>query len=320
MSESLKKEEAWKRLVSGESLAGLSLTTKGGRIDLSGLNLRKPQALESWQTALANVTRIEPNGIFRDTVLRDLDLTASKLLSIHFIGCEISNCCFDDCEMEDFRIYATTTRDSTFRRANLKETALGAASIQGPYQRKRNSFIGVDFSQADLRKTSYVAAAFEGCFFRNTKLSNIDFGTTSFKDCIFEGELRQVRFWRSDLFARGYPESAFPPNEMVGIDFSNAKLRDVEFRGLSLDRVRLPDDAAHIMINDFPGVLDKLISVFRQQGDETARSLVAFLGVYRKWTVPNARGVLNKQDLADIAPDAVERVVGLLQQFAAKVQ
>jgi hypothetical protein len=105
---------------------------------------------------------------------------------------------------------------------------------------------------------------------------------------------------------------------MIDIDFSRATLRDVEFRGLTLDRVRLPDDADHIILRDFPGVLDRLISALTQQQDQTAKILLAYLGAYRKWTVPGARGVLNKQDLAEIDPSAVDRLLELLDKFRNK--
>jgi uncharacterized protein YjbI with pentapeptide repeats len=314
------KMEVWRRLVTGESLSELVLPKKEGRIDLSGLALDDPKVLERWQTTLAGVARIEPSAVFRNAKLQNLDLTGSELPSVHFTDCEVKNCCFDRCDMPGFRLNATTIRESSFRQANLRGIALGAASVTGPFAGRRNSFVGVDFSGADLRDTIYVAASFEHCDFSYAKLTNIKFGTSTFSDCKFAGELRQVQFWRSDLFARGFAADAFPPNEMVDVDFSRAKLRDVEFRGLTLDRVRFPEDIEHLVMRDFSNILDRMINALADQGDETARLLIAFLSAYRKWTVPGAHGVLNKQDLAEAGPDAVERVVGLLDQFAAKVQ
>jgi uncharacterized protein YjbI with pentapeptide repeats len=314
------KIELWRRLVKGESLGGPLLPKKQGRIDLSGLVLDDPRILEGWQTTLANVARIEPSAVFRNAKLQNLDLTGSRLPSVHFTDCEIKNCCFDRCNMPGLRLCATTIRESSFREANLRGIALGAASVTGPFAGRRNRFAGVDFSGADLRETIYVAGTFERCDFSYARLANIKFGTSAFSDCKFAGELRQVEFWRSDLFARGFAVDAFPLNEMVNVDFSRAVFRDVEFRGLTLDGVRLPEDTEHLVIRDFPDVLDLLINALAHQGDETARLLIVFLSAYRKWTVPGAQGVLNKQDLAEAGPDAVDRVVGLLDQFVAKVQ
>ena len=201
----------------------------------------------------------------------------------------------------------------------MRQSGLGLASLDGPLAKRRNRFVNVDFARADLRNTVYVAAAFERCSFSRTKLTKIGFGTSTFTDCNFEGELREVRFWRSDLSVRGFPTDSFPPNEMIDVDFSRATLRDVEFRGLTLDHVRLPNNTDHIIIEDFPSVLDRLIGTLMQQHDETAKILLAYLGAYRKWTVPGARGVLNKQDLADIDTGLVERLLELLESVSRNV-
>jgi uncharacterized protein YjbI with pentapeptide repeats len=309
------RKEAWQRLLGGQSLAELSLPRKNGRLDLSGLILPEPKVLEKWQMPLADVSRIEPNRLFRQVKWRDLEFSESKLNSLRFYESEITNCRFEHCQLRDLRLWATTIRDCSFLRADLRESGLGLATMESPLRGKRNNFIGVDFSDADLRETVYVADSFERCLFRNTKLHKIRFGTSTFVDCRFEGELQQVQFWDSDLFSRNFPPDSFPPNEMVNVDFSHARLRDVEFGGLTLDRVRLPNDSDHIVIDDFAGLLDNLIAALALQGDQTAKMLIAYLSVYRKWTVPGARGVLNKRDLAEGGTEPVERLTQLLGQF-----
>jgi uncharacterized protein YjbI with pentapeptide repeats len=279
------------------------------------LELPEPKLLERWQTALATVERFEPNGIFYSAKLQNLDFTGSKLLSLQFSDCEIRNCCFDRCNLQGLRLRSTTIGECSFQGADLSGTPLGLAAVTGPFAGRRNSFFEVDFSGADLSDTVYVAAAFRGCNFSDAKLARIGFGTSTFVDCTFAGELREVQFWRSDLFARGYPDDAFPQNEMVNIDFSRARLCDVEFRGLTLDRVRLPDDVEHIVIRDFANVLDQLIGTLTLEGDQTAKILIAYLRGYRKWTVPGARGVLNKLDFGVAGDDGADRIVGLLRKF-----
>jgi uncharacterized protein YjbI with pentapeptide repeats len=310
------KLEAWLRLVNGESLKDLSLTKKNKRIDLSGLELPKPEVLERWQTPVADFSRIELNARFYSVKLQNLDMTGSKLPSILFSNCEINNCLFDNCDLHDLRVVATSICNCSLRGANLRGTALGAVPRDGPFMDRRNYLMGVDFSESDLRETVYNAAAFQDCIFRNAKLSKVDFQSSTFVSCSFEGELREARFWSSAplLSAR------LPRNQMVHVDFSRAKLRDVEFRGLTLEQVRLPDDADHIVINDFAGVLDKLVSAFAQQSDETARILAVYLSAYRKGTIPGARGVLNKLDIEEIGADAVERVVRLVREFSLQEQ
>ena len=309
----------WRKLESGDSLIGLSLPTNAGRIDLRGLTFPEPRVLRKWQTSLANVSEIEPNGIFRKAKLENLDFSGSKLRSTHFMECEINNCCFDNCDLQGLRLCATTISDCSFRGADLRDANLGAAVVSGPFAGKRNSFLGVDFSQSDLRGTVYVAAAFEGCLFRQAKLVKVDFGTSTFASCRFEGELREVIFWRSDMFARGFAEDAFPQNQMMDVDFTRTKLLDVEFRGLSLDRVLLPNDSEHLVINHFGDVLDEVIAALRLQKDETARLLIAYLSVTRRWAPPIGRGVLNLQSLSAAGEDAAERFAGMVRHLGGQI-
>lgn len=310
----------WRKLESGDSLVGFSLPTNAGRIDLRGLSLPKPTVVRRWQTSLANVAEIQPNGAFRNIKLNNLDFSGSKLPLIIFRECEINNCCFDQCDLQDLRLSATMFKNCSFRGAKLRDAGLGVAAVYGPFAGKRNSFIDVDFSQADLRGTVYIAAAFEGCLFRQSKLVKLNFGTSTFANCRFEGELRDVIFWRSDLFGRSLAEDAFPQNEMKDIDFTSARLLDVEFRGLTLDRVLLPNDAEHIVINDFANVLDRLIASLRLQSDETARVLIAYLSVTRRWAASTGRGVLNVQSLSAAAgDDAGKRVSDFVRRVGTQV-
>ena len=307
--------EVWDRLLQGGPLEGLSLPTKDGRIDLGGLSLPEPAVLRRWQKPFANVTQIEPIAVLRRIKWENLDFSGSKLNSLRFYESEVSNCLFEHCELKDWRLWGTSIRDCSFRGANLRDSALGATVEDGSLRGKRNVYCGVDFTEADLRGTVYSSAIFEKCTFRNTKLVKIDFGTSTFVDCQFEGELREVIFWRN-----GVRKEAFPPGEMANVDFSRAKLRDVEFRGLNLEGVRLPRDSEHILVKNFSAVLDKLIDALERQGDRTARILVAGFQINRQWACPGAPGVLNTRDLAEAGDDAVERVQELLRTFGVRTE
>jgi uncharacterized protein YjbI with pentapeptide repeats len=298
--------EVWDRLIQGKPLDGLTLTTKENRIDLGGLELPEPLILRRFQVRGVAMAEIDPGAVIHGAKLRNLDFTGSKLNGLRLFECELKNCRFDRCQLQDLRAWKTTFSEISFKGANLRSSALG-----GVQNGQRNIFSGVDFSGADLRETVYKAAAFERCIFRDSKLVNVDFQTSTFTDCVFEGDLRGVLFYR-----RGFEGEAFPPNEMINVDLSRAKLHDVSFRGLMLDRVKLPDDAEHIVIRNVPITLDKLIAVLKQQGDALGKQLVAFLNIDRKWVVPNqAQAVINVQDLEDALGDAgVKRLRELLEQ------
>lgn len=98
--------------------------------------------------------------------------------------------------------------------------------------------------ETDLRQTPYAAALFVDCKFRNAKLIKLDLQGTSFADCVSEGELEDVLFYR-----RIFKGEALPFNEMANVDCSRAKLRFVEFRGLDLDTVKFPADDEHVVVS-----------------------------------------------------------------------
>jgi uncharacterized protein YjbI with pentapeptide repeats len=316
------KSQLWALLIEGAPLEGLPLPTKGGRLDLSAASLAEPRVTKRWQTAIANVEEIEPAPVVRNATWRNYDFSGASLESLRLEDCEIVNCVFDRCKMRNIRIWNSRFEGCSFRRSDLRNSSIGPASLQdrGINKQPFNTYVEVDFSGADMRGTVYLIAAFVHCTFSRTKLDRVNFATSNFNSCRFEGELREVVFWRSDLFSRpGFADSDFPANEMVDVDFTQASLRMVEFRKLTLDRARLPNGPDHIILEDYPGALDRLIETFRAANDRTARILLAGFEVDRKWAPPGGRGVLNIHDLADCGPDAVERVLAVLRECKARV-
>jgi uncharacterized protein YjbI with pentapeptide repeats len=201
----------------------------------------------------------------------------------------------------DWRLWSTRISDTTFRSTDLRGSVLGAVQ-----DGKRNGFRNVDFGTTDLRRTAYVSAEFNACTFAYTRLDKVDFQGSTFADCSFEGELREVMFYRE-----GFRGGAYPPNEMVGVDFSRAELRWCAFRGLDLDDVRLPHNDDHIVLNDFPEMLDRLLLALRGREDLGSKTMVAVFADARKWA--GRRGVLNKKDLLEMAgEDGLKMVLKIL--------
>jgi uncharacterized protein YjbI with pentapeptide repeats len=243
-------------------------------------------------TAFADVVEIRGTKEFRGVKWKSLDFSRSDLRHLRFFDCVLDDCVFDDCQCRAWRLWGTTIENSSFRSANLRDSALGPV-----FNSVRNSFKRVDFTDADLRGTAYQAAEFVGCSFKNSRLKKVDFQSSSFTDCVFEGVLEEVCFYR-----RGFRGEAFPPNEMLRVDLSHAQLRSVEFRGLDLDQVSFPLDADHIIIDDYRQTLDHVLEALRNENEKSRRGLTAYLGVFRKWAGERQRrGVLNKRDIIEIA-------------------
>jgi hypothetical protein len=117
-------------------------------------------------------------------------------------------------------------------------------------------------------------------------------------------------FWE-----RGFKGELFPPNEMRRVDLRRAKLRWSGFHGLDLDEVLLPTDEDHIVVENYPEALDRLLAFFCARPDVPSSALAAIFEHDKEWLGAKQRvGVLNKRDLIETAGEeglqAVMKVIG----------
>jgi uncharacterized protein YjbI with pentapeptide repeats len=298
--------EVWQRLASGGSLDGLSLGTRAGRTDVSGLVAPKPVPQKTLRTAFGDAALLSGIIHLKGVSWRSVDFSGSRLEGLRLSNCEILDCNFDSCRCKDWKIWGTTIADSSFRSADLRSSALGGLS-----DGQRNRFRAVDFTTADLRDASfYPSAEFVGCTFRSTQLTKVHFWASSFSDCSFEGDLEEVTFMRSDPTA-----GDLPPNEMLRVDFSKARLLDVEFRGLDLDRVTFPADPEHIIVEDYHDALGSLVRASSGKNDPTSRAMCAYYSCYLGFAGPQQRrGVLNRSALLEgLGHEGLRRTLEVLQ-------
>jgi uncharacterized protein YjbI with pentapeptide repeats len=239
--------------------------------------------------------------VLRGVLWNDLDVSDSDLQDLRVFSSAFENCRFNACSLEGARFWSTTIRNCSFRGASFRGAALG-----GIEDGLRNLFHAVDFSEADLCRTSYRSAAFERCEFTNTAIKHVDFQGSTFVDCTFGGVLDDVLFYR-----HGFGLEHLPPNEMAHVDFSAARLRHVSFRGLTLETVRFPEDEEHLVIPDYPGSLKKLNQILSAQADTEAKRLVAFISIRQRWAAPNQiQGLINLEDVRDaVGDEGVKRLV-----------
>jgi hypothetical protein len=103
---------------------------------------------------------------------------------------------------------------------------------------------------------------------------------------------------------------------MTDVDFTRAKLRWVEFRGLDMETVRFPADSDHLVVKDYPRTLVRLSQEFDGRTDIPSRRLANYFGMDRKWAGPKqSRGVFNKNDLLEIGGDeGLRRVLKVIEQ------
>jgi uncharacterized protein YjbI with pentapeptide repeats len=299
--------EIWDQLIHGKSPREAGIPKIDGRLDLRNLHVVEPHAVKTVRTPLADVTVLRGITSIEGANWQSIDLSSSHLPGLRFLDCQIRNCVFDRCRMADLRVWRTDFANVSFRSADLRGAMLGGTSEN---DNRRVSFHDVDFSAADMRGTMYGAAEFLRCKFNHAKLNKVDFQSSTFTDCSFEGELREVLFYH-----RGFRGERFPPNEMKRVDFRRAKLRWSEFRELDLGEVSFPTDEDHIIVGSYPEVLDRLLAFFRGRSDLGSRSLVASFEHRKKWLGARQRvGVFNKHDLVESAGEdglkAVMEIIG----------
>ncbi|MDE2205940.1 MAG: pentapeptide repeat-containing protein [Armatimonadetes bacterium] len=170
----------------------------------------------------------------------------------------------------------------------------------------------MDFTGADLRDTSYNSTVFVNCLFRNTRLTKVEFWGSNFTDCVFEGELREVIFSRD-----GLPRGQNPPNEMINVDLRKAKLRMCGFRKLNLDRVLFPEDDEHIILDQYPETVDRLLEQLAARTESGWLGVAGLLEWDQKCVGPRQRfGVWSKQDIvAEVGEDGLSEFLGWVQAW-----
>jgi uncharacterized protein YjbI with pentapeptide repeats len=299
--------EIWKQLLHGNALSDAGVPKVDGRFDLRNLHVPEPYAVETVRTPLADVTILGGTTSIKKATWQSIDFSSSHLPGLRLLDCQIRDCVFDRCRMDDLRVWRTDFANVSFRCADLRGAVLGGTSENDSV---RNSFHDVDFTSADMRATIYGAAEFLRCKFNHARLNRVDFQSSTFTDCSFEGELRDVMFYQ-----RGFKGELFPPNEMKRVDLRRAKLRWSEFRDLDLDEALLPTDEDHIVVENYPETLDRLLAFFCARPDVPSSALAAIFENRKQWLGARQRvGVFNKRDLIEAAGEeglqAVMKVIG----------
>ena len=285
--------EVWARLMSGRTLDGLGLPSHEGRTDLRGLVAPAPSKVSKYAaggsvvSVLGDVTSIQKGKWSR------LDLSGSNLEELRFRDAVIDDCVFDRSKCRGWRLWNTRVSATSFRKADLRGSSLGSGDWG-----TRNLFSGVDFSQADLRGTSYLSVEVRGCRFARMNASGVDFGGALFSECVFEGPVRDVTFRK---FALGRESAGDPPNEMLNVSFRKAHLAWVDFHAMDMREVEWPDDGEHFLIRPYREELERLALAWEAASSELSRRLAVLCRTYLATVAPGRRaGVVSRAELREV--------------------
>jgi len=184
-----------------------------------------------------------------------------SLMSIDFGGAELGQFWLNSFVVEDCRFDGTRYREglgfwdglihhSTFRGADLTGSTFGQI---GDSALRLN---GVDFGRARLRRASF-----------HGRVEDCDFSHSDLRHAQFEADLVRVRFAGLVEEAEFYgPRPHVRGGSLEEVDFSECEFMLVAIRQLDLDRVRFPEAPGHLVVQNWPRVLEKMVEIYQDAG------------------------------------------------------
>jgi uncharacterized protein YjbI with pentapeptide repeats len=245
------------RLFSGEPIFTERVSTHEGRVDLRGFSIPLAEVEQMVHTAGFDLGMA--NGTFEIRAARwtNLDFSGAKLSNLRFFDSILDNCIFDSAECRDWRLWNSSVRDSSFVKANLRDSAVGTW-----HDEKFNSWDNVSFAHADLRGSIFKVAHLTECDFAFSRLDSVHFSQCVLSGIRFAGALRDVLFDGREAPGR-WPN----PGPMHNVDFSGATLIDVDFRGCRFESVDFGTAREVVVIPNFPKVARRELELI--EGDES---------------------------------------------------
>lgn len=254
-------EEVVARLAAGRSLHGLSVGRVDGRVDLRGLPVPVAKRLRRFEAAGWFAEELSDLLVLRNARLEGLDLSGAQLQSLRFFGSRIADCRLDGAACQDWRMWDTEVADCSFASASLRGAAVGTW-----HERRRNTWKRIDFRRADFRVVAPLGAVFEDCDFSGAQLAKVRFEQCAITRCCLASVLTEVVFDGRQLEGR-------PAPALLEADFTGAVFDQVEFMGLDLSRVTLPQDPDLRLIRRYRCVIEKALASLEGDSSLPARML-----------------------------------------------
>ncbi|WP_171166549.1 pentapeptide repeat-containing protein [Streptomyces sp. I05A-00742] len=271
-------------------LDALPLPRHDGRLDLRGIRIGGgPGSLAGVSAGGLAVEEVSELREVRACEWKGIDFSGGVLADFRFMDSRIEDCRFTDARCKDWRAWNLRVTDTSFEGAILQDCHLGTWN-----EGKVTAFRRVDLSRADLKTSFFSYSQFEGCDFSGADVDGLDFRSAHFTKCRFAGDLNGTIFWflppRSD---------SVEPNPMDRVDMSACMLRFVEFRGLDLKGVSLPEGSQYIRVSCYPCVMRTAPERLRLLPGKNGKRAAALLERQSRWINPERdAGIWHESDLA----------------------
>lgn len=283
-----------------------------GRVDLRNETISDPQIINLREVGRHRVGKLSPVPRVRKVDLRNLDLSGSLMRHLRISQSGFVNCRFDRTDCRGWSVWSTTWDRCTFVSADLSESSLGGIVPDGT----QNHYNSVEFIRTDMRHVICDGAVFSKCLFDNVKWDGAAIGmSSSFVDCTFRGEIRDVAFGEEVLIADDQRQlyGQLPVGRMRNVDFREAVLRDVTIRMGDLQDVKWPSQNGQLVITNFRLAIDRVLARSpngRADLDVTRR----YFELLQESLGPADQvGVFYEPDLIEtLGPEEAKRVTGIL--------
>jgi uncharacterized protein YjbI with pentapeptide repeats len=253
------RADAVSRALSTGKLGDLAFGTYEGRLDLRGFVDPKVQQFGLWWRGVQDVSRSTDHpGNSSIADLDGVDFSGATFDSFHLDRKVLARSRFDGVAFRDFRLWASTIRDVSFRGSGFGDTPI-LDGVSGRWRRRGCTFASVDFSGADLSGVMVDNALFEDCDFSGARLAKAMFACDLVR-CRFAGHLHDVRF----SGRRGVSRRSLAIED---VDLTGAELHYVDFRAVDLAAFRLPVDRDARVVPNWPCVHSRLKKEFRGKPD-----------------------------------------------------
>ncbi|MFI2028697.1 pentapeptide repeat-containing protein [Streptomyces buecherae] len=199
--------------------------------------------------------------------LENIDFTNASIPGLQLNGALVINCTFKRARLKGLECWGTIFRNCSFEGADMRGSQL-SLPLEGAY----SAYEATDFSRANLIGANCADASFRKVNFSRTKLNGINFRGSDFTDCSFAGTIKNVTFSTESLTGK-QPRASV----MQGIDFSEATLRDIEFRHIDTQGITFPVGDPHVMVDHYHCTLTRAVEALPVKGKPFTYGLRAYL-------------------------------------------